>query len=124
MDSSSVVDASSFAFVPSERSIDLVRLARLTLGDERLQGEVLQSFGRQASMLIARMQQAARSGIGLAARALKDSAREIGAWRIAQAAEAVEMAAEYGGDPELKRAVDDLEVAADETRAVIAELLA
>jgi hypothetical protein len=85
---------------------------------------VLQSFGRQVGILIVRMQQAAHSGVGLAARALKDAAREIGAWRIAEAAEAVEMAAEYGGDPELKRAVDHLGMAADETRAVIAELLA
>ena len=62
-------------------------------------------------------------GISAAAQALRGSARGIGAWRIASAAEAVELAAASGAEPELKSAVDRLGVVAEETRAAIAELL-
>ncbi len=74
-------------------------------------------------MLTLRMQQAARSSICAAAQALKGSARGIGAWCVASAAQAVELAAESGGEPELRSAVDQLGVVAEETRAAIAELL-
>ena len=116
-------DASSAALAFHERPIDLVHLARTTLGDPSLEGEMLEAFGSKASMLILRMQQAARSSIFAAAQALKGSARGIGAWRVASAAEAVELAAASSAEPELKSAVDRLGVVAEETRAAIAELL-
>ena len=116
-------DPSSAAFVFHERPIDLVHLARTTLGDPSLEGEMLEAFGLKTSLLILRMQQAARSSICAAAQALKGSARGIGAWRIASAAEAVELAAASGAEPELRSAVDRLGVVAEETRAAIAELL-
>ena len=84
---------------------------------------MLEAFGLKASMLMLRMQQAARSSICAAAQALRGSARGIGAWRIASAAEAVELAAASGAEPELRSAVDRLGVVAEETRAAIAELL-
>src|SRR6266567_8123972 len=115
-------DASSAALAFRERPIDLVHLARTTLGDPSLEGEMLEAFGLKASLLILRMQQAARS-ICAAAQALKGSARGIGAWRIASAAEAVELAAASSAEPELKLAVDRLGVVAEEARAAIAELL-
>ena len=116
-------DASSAALAFHERPIDLVHLARTTLGDPSLEGEMLEAFGLKTSMLILRMQQAARSSIWAAAQALKGSARGIGAWRIASAAEAVELAAASGAEPELESAVDRLAVVAEEARAAIAELL-
>ena len=116
-------DASSAALAFHERPIDLVHLARTTLGDPSLEGEMLEAFGLKTSLLILRMQQAARSSICAAAQALKGSARGIGAWRIASAAEAVELAAASGAEPELRSAVDRLGVVAEETRAAIAELL-
>lgn len=116
-------DGSASVLASSERLIDLVHLARMTLGDPSLENEVLEAFGRQTSMLILRTQQAARSSICAAAQALKGSARGIGAWRVASAAEAVEVAAESGAEPELKSAVDQLGAIAEETRAVIADLL-
>jgi len=116
-------DASSAALAFHERPIDLVHLARTTRGDPSIEGEMLEAFGLKTSMLILRMQQAARSSIWAAAQALKGSARGIGAWRIASAAEAVELAAASGAQPELKSAVDRLGVVAEETRAAIAELL-
>ncbi len=116
-------DASSSALAFHQRPIDLVHLARTTLGDPSMEGEMLEAFGLKTSMLILRMQQAARSSIFAAAQALKGSARGIGAWRVASAAEAVELAAASGAEPELKSAVDRLGIVAQETRAVIAELL-
>jgi HPt (histidine-containing phosphotransfer) domain-containing protein len=116
-------DASSAALAFRQRPIDLVHLARTTLGDPSIEAEMLEAFGSKASMLILRMQQATRSSIYAAAQTLKGSARGIGAWCIASAAEAVELAAASGAGPELESAVDQLGVVAEETRAAIAELL-
>ncbi len=52
-------DAPSLA--PDDRPIDLVHLARTTLGDRALEREVLQLFDRQSSILIARMEPPRRS---------------------------------------------------------------
>jgi len=116
--------ASSAPLLSGERPIDLVHLARMTLGDRGLEREVLQLFDRQASTLVVRMQEAARTSIRAAAHTLKGSARGIGAWRVARAAEAVELAAAQ--DPaelDLEAAIARLGAAAAETRAVIADLL-
>ena len=85
-----IEDAPSLA--PDDRPIDLVHLARMTLGDRSLEREVLQLFDRQSTLLIARMRAASPEGIALLAHTLKGSARGIGAWRVARAAEAVEAA--------------------------------
>ena len=115
--------ASSLPRSSGERPIDLVHLARMTLGDRGLEREVLELFDRQAGMLIVRMQQAARTGICAAAHTLKGSARGIGAWRVARAAEAVELAAGSAAELDLEAAIARLGAAAAETRAVIADLL-
>jgi HPt (histidine-containing phosphotransfer) domain-containing protein len=122
---SALVDRSLSGSVPrfGERPIDLVHLARMTLGDRGLEREVLQLFDRQAGMLVVRMQHAARGSIGAAAHTLKGSARGIGAWRVARAAEAVELAAGSAGERELEAAIARLDAAAAETRALIADLL-
>jgi HPt (histidine-containing phosphotransfer) domain-containing protein len=109
--------------VSGERPIDLVHLARMTLGDRGLEREVLALFDRQAGMLLLRMQEAARAGICAAAHTLKGSARGIGAWRVARAAEAVEQAADSAAERELEAAIARLDAAATETRALIADLL-
>ena len=108
-------DAPSIA--PGDRPIDLVHLARTTMGDRSLEREVLQLFDRQSSLLIARMRTAAPAGIATLAHTLKGSARGIGAWRVARAAEALELEGTDGD------ALDRLAAAADEARAVIADLL-
>ena len=75
------------SLVPDDRAIDLVHLARTTMGDRSLEREVLQLFDRQSSLLIARMHTAAPAAIAALAHTLKGSARGIGAWRVARAAE-------------------------------------
>lgn len=110
-------DAPSLA--PDERPIDLVHLARTTLGDRGLEREVLQLFDRQSTLLIARMRSSAPAGIATLAHTLKGSARGIGAWRVARAAEALELS----GADAIGDALGRLAAACDEARAVIAELL-
>jgi HPt (histidine-containing phosphotransfer) domain-containing protein len=112
-------DAPSLA--PDDRPVDLVHLARTTLGDRALEREVLQLFDRQSSILIARMRTAAPAGVAALAHTLKGSARGIGAWRVARAAERVELAGASG--QVTAEALDGLAAASDEARTVIAELL-
>jgi hypothetical protein len=107
----------------SERPIDLVHLARMTRGDRSLEREVLQLFDRQATTLIGRMRSSAAPAVSAAAHVLTGSARGIGAWPVARAAQAVEQAAAGVGEAELAAAVERLGAAVEETRSVIAELL-
>jgi HPt (histidine-containing phosphotransfer) domain-containing protein len=104
---------------PDDRPIDLVHLARATLGDRSLEREVLQLFDRQSALLIARLRHAGPDGVAMIAHTLKGSARGIGAWRVARAAEAVELA----GSTESGAALERLAATTDEARAVIADLL-
>jgi hypothetical protein len=116
-------DDTSAALTFREHPIDLVYLARTTLGDASIECEMLAAFRQKTSILMLRMQQASHSSIRAAAQALKISARSIGAWHVVSAAEAVELAAASSVDQELESAVDRLGVAAEETRTAIAELL-
>ena len=106
-------------FAPDDRPIDLVHLARMTLGERSLEREVLQLFDRQSTLLLGRMRSAAPAGVVTLAHTLKGSARGIGAWRVARAAEALEVADATQRDA----ALDALVAAAEEARAVIADLL-
>jgi len=110
------------SLAPDDRPIDVVHLARTTLGDRSLEREVLQLFDRQSILLIARMRTASPEGMAMLAHTLKGSARGIGAWRVARAAEALEQAGGNGGN-EIGGALERLASVADEARAVIAELL-
>src|SRR5579871_3316045 len=102
-----------------EPAIDRAHLSRMTLGDGALEREVLALFDRQAEMLIARMGEVDPSGVAALAHTLKGSARGVGAWSMARAAEAVETAA----PADLAPAVALLAAAHGETRAVIAGIL-
>jgi HPt (histidine-containing phosphotransfer) domain-containing protein len=114
-------EAATRAAADVGRPIDLVHLARMTLGDRGLEREVLQLFARQAALLMQRIQAAAPERIGPLAHTLKGSARGIGAWRVAAAAEALEAAA---GDPDgFVPALDALAAAVEEARAIVADLL-
>lgn len=103
------------------RPIDMEHLFRMTLGDQQLLREVLKLFDRQMEMLLPRIAHTrAAANAAAVAHTLKGSARGIGAWRVAQAAEAVEKAGDGVG---MKVSVDNLAAAAGETRAAIAALL-
>jgi HPt (histidine-containing phosphotransfer) domain-containing protein len=111
--------ASSPALAADEPAIDLEHLSRMTLGERGLEREVLALFDRQTEILLPRMRQAERPAAAALAHTLKGSARSIGAWRVARAAEGVELAA--GADAAAAIAV--LTAAVAEARAEIARLL-
>jgi HPt (histidine-containing phosphotransfer) domain-containing protein len=109
------------SLTPDDRAIDLVHLARTTFGDRALEREVLQLFDRQSSMLITRMRTAPPAAVAALAHTLNGSARGIGAWRVARAAEALELIGASGQTTD--EALAALAEASDEARALIAELL-
>lgn len=108
---------------PAAPVIDVAHLTRMTLGEKSLEGEVLHLFARQASLLSARMMRAAPDATASFAHTLKGSARGIGAWQVAIAAEVVERATIATDPAELADALDRLAVAVDEARSMIMELL-
>jgi hypothetical protein len=80
------------SIVADEPPIDLRHLARLSLGRRHLECEVLELFDRQAEMLLRCVQEAGPVRVASVAAMLAGSARGIGAWRVAEAAEALERA--------------------------------
>jgi HPt (histidine-containing phosphotransfer) domain-containing protein len=110
------------ALTSIERPIDLVHLARMTLGERSLEREVLELFDRQAMLLLERMQTAPVEAVPSLAHTLKGSARAIGAAHVARAAEAVEFS--NGADAtERARAFAALGSATEQARSFIADLL-
>ena len=113
--------------VPDSAPIDRRHLTQMTLGEQSLEREVLELFDCQAAMLIGRMRGVEGAVVGGAvaaamAHTLKGSARGIGAWRVAEAAEAVEMAAN-GPKQMLMARIERLDGAVAEVRTEIAGLL-
>ncbi len=100
--------------------IDETHLARMTLGDRRLEREVLEIFMRQTTMMLTRIVGAEPALAAAAAHTLKGSARGIGAWRVARAAELLEQAATRdGGAGAIDEAIDELKAASLEASAAI-----
>ena len=111
--------------VTDEAVLDFEHLSVMTLGERALEIQVLELFDRQAELLLARMQDAAPPGVASLAHTLGGSARAVGAWRVAAAAEALERAA-TGAEatpsapvPSLAR----LTAAVEEARLAIGEVL-
>lgn len=97
--------------------IDEDHLARMTLGDEILEREVLEIFARQTTLILARIAGLDGARLAAAAHTLKGSASGLGAWRLAKAAERVEQAA--AGQDDFSAAVVAFEAAAAEVRTTI-----
>jgi HPt (histidine-containing phosphotransfer) domain-containing protein len=100
--------------------LDEAHLARMTLGDRQLERDVLQIFVRQAAMMLERIATAEPPLAAAAAHTLVGSARGIGAWRVAHAAERLEQAC-MGASPALECdvAIEELKTAALEASAAI-----
>ena len=102
---------------PDDGPIDLAHLARMTLGDAALERQVLGMFASQSAHLIEQLV-ALPAEAGALAHTLKGSARAIGAFRVAECAEALEAAIRHGENGakcqvELKAAVADARAAID-----------
>jgi len=117
-----VADLASPPLAPDAHPIDRTHLFRMTLGDHELECEVLQLFDQQAGMLLARMGEVDAAAVAALAHTLQGSARGIGAWGVARAAEALEIAAS-AKNAELQSAMNALSAATTEARAAIADLL-
>src|SRR5262245_52858709 len=77
-----VVETAAPPLTPADQPIDLTQLARMTLGEEGLEREVLALFDLQAGILIARMNSEAPKAVAGLAHTLCGSARGVGAWRV------------------------------------------
>ena len=107
---------------PDDGPIDVDHVRRMTLGDAGLEREVLAMFSAQSVSLIAGL--AAKSAEATAlAHMLKGSARAIGAFRVAEAAESLEIRLRNSDDPSDALAEVEVEDAVAEARAAIDELL-
>lgn len=103
--------------VPSRaRPVDLVHLARQTLGDRALEQEVLGMFVQQLAVTRERLAAANEGERQTLAHTLKGSARSIGAFAIADCAEAIEK------QPSGKTHLSRLSKLIDEVRDFIAAI--
>jgi HPt (histidine-containing phosphotransfer) domain-containing protein len=105
--------------VPDDGPIDIAHLKRMTLGDAGLEREVLAMFAGQAVRLIEALAVLPTDAAAIA-HTLNGSARAIGAFRVAEAAEAFE-AALRGGEP--SEALVALRDAVDRARGAIDAML-
>jgi HPt (histidine-containing phosphotransfer) domain-containing protein len=105
---------------PDQAVIDEVHLGRMTLGDRALEREILEIFVRQAAIMLERIAGAEPALAAASAHTLTGSARGIGAWRVARAAERLERAArEASGAADRDEAIEDLKAATLEASAAI-----
>jgi HPt (histidine-containing phosphotransfer) domain-containing protein len=82
---------------PDHGPIDFEHLKRMTLGDDRLEQEVLAMFSAQSARLLGTLA-AMPSDAGALAHTLKGSARAIGAFAVANVVARLEVAIASGSD--------------------------
>ena len=104
-------------------AIDQEHLSRMTLGDRRLEREVLQIYVRQSAIMLGRMASGDPATVAAAAHTICGSARGIGAWRVAKAAEHLEQASNGGSDSTLNEALTELKAANLEAGVAVAARL-
>lgn len=105
-------------------ALDLVHLARQSLGDQQLERELLALFDHHSARVLAQIAQLSGSewrSRALLAHKLKGSALAIGAASVASAAAAVERLSDAQA-PAAAQALEALVAAVDEARQAIARL--
>lgn len=103
--------------------LDEEHLSRMTLGDRCLEREVLQIYVRQSAIMLCRMASADAGTVAAAAHTICGSARGIGAWRVAKAAEQLEQASSGGSESTLDEALTELKAASLEASVAVAARL-
>jgi HPt (histidine-containing phosphotransfer) domain-containing protein len=83
-------DNSKGACPSKARPIDLVHLAKQTMGDKSLEIEVLQMFARQARACLQDISSGEMKKVEAAAHRLKGAASAVGAFRVSETAETLE----------------------------------
>lgn len=117
-----IAETAAPPLAPDQPAIDLAQLSRMTLGERSLEQEVLALFKLQAGILLARMRHAAPDAVAGLAHTLTGSARGVGAWNVAAAAEKVEQLASDPDTAPLDAAISRLSAAVIDAQAAIAEL--
>lgn len=115
------------AFEESEpcRPVDLVHLAKYTMGNRDLEHEVLRLFTKQSLIYLERLRNAADQRTWReAAHTLKGSARGIGAWQVAEVATALEQVNSDRSNGKRDRLVKDLCHSISEANEFIDQVLA
>jgi HPt (histidine-containing phosphotransfer) domain-containing protein len=105
---------------PDDGPLDIAHLRRMTLGDVGLEREVLAMFSAQAVGLIGTLADLTPDA-GALAHKLKGSARGVGAFRVADAAESLEATLRNGEDA--ARTLAELTEAIAHVRAEIDSIL-
>ena len=97
----------------AQNGLDLDHLRRQTQGDDALMREILQLFADQMDLRLSSLS-ADASDLKEQAHSIKGSARGVGAWALAEAAEAVELASSEPHDAlhALRQAMVDAQVSA------------
>ena len=105
------------------KAIDLSYLKRFTLGNRDLEREVLYLFAQAAPGYLRQLREAAHAKAWHdAAHTLKGSARAVGAWRVARAAELAEKL-RFGTETDRRNlAVDNAAEALDEAIGFIVQI--
>ena len=82
---------------PACKPVDMVHLAKQSLGDRFLEQEILKLFQSQSRLYLERLENAgSQDERRLAAHTILGSARSIGAWEVAREAEAIQLGAPTG----------------------------
>jgi len=103
--------------------VDLGHLRRFTMGDIALEKEILSLFADQLPVTIAALKTAPSvKEWSIAAHTLKGSARAVGAWSLANVAEAAEKLQRFADASERALAVGRVEAAAGKAQDYIAAL--
>jgi HPt (histidine-containing phosphotransfer) domain-containing protein len=111
---------SSPPLAPDHGPIDLAHLRRMTMGDDRLEREVLAMFSAQALGVTGAVA-ALPAEAGALAHTMKGSARAIGAFAVGDAAGRLEAVLRNGDDP--SEALAGLNDAVAEARSAINAML-
>jgi HPt (histidine-containing phosphotransfer) domain-containing protein len=122
---SMAIDPRQHALSPEfNRSVDLVHLARYTLGNRSLEREVLVLFHAQCEINLRRLKEAMDDKAWAdAAHTIKGSARGIGAWPIAKSAETAEALKGAARKNGCSDALKELETLTSEAKGYIESLL-
>jgi len=108
-----------------DRPVDLVHLAKYTMGNRELEHEVLHLFCKQSLIYLERLRNAADGQTWTeAAHTLKGSATGIGAWHVAEVALALERLSFADSEGAKNQAIEELATSVDEANAFINGLLA
>ncbi len=107
---------------PEARTLDLAHLSRQTMGDRELEREILNLFVKQSMQINARLSSSSKiEEQHDLSHTLIGSARAVGAWRVAEAAEHVGVMLNKGGS-KLSVSLTELNNRINEANSVIMRL--